>query len=379
MRIGIDARFFGPDGTGIGRYVEKLLENLEELDKENEYFIFLRKSNFPLYNPKNKNFTKITVDAHWYSLKEQVIFPAALKKLKLDLVHFPHFNIPLLYSGKFVVTIHDLTKTKFGRDATANKSLHYYLPRQSVYKFTVSQAIARAESILVPSDYVKKEILKLTASNSKRIRVTYEAADDFIDETFSVSEGKVKELYSKFSIAEPFILYVGNNFTYKNIEVVIDALLKIDQSIKFVCISPHNKFLERLTSKALAIGVKDSLITPGFLPDEDLKTLFSRALCFVFPSLSEGFGLPGLEAMAVGCPVVAAKSSSLPEIYGQAALYFKPKSSQDLAEKINFLFKNTKQRAKMIADGKEQVKKYSWKKMAQETLAIYNEIYGSSK
>lgn len=374
MRIGIDARFLGPDGTGIGRYVEKLLENLEILDLKNEYFVFLRKNNFPLYNPENKNFTKVTIDAHWYSIKEQVLVPAVLRKLNLDLVHFPHFNIPLLYNGKFVVTIHDLTKSKFPSSASRKKLLPIRWSKQQVYGFTINQALARAKRILVPSNFVKKEIVEFNKVDPSKIEVTYEAASEFSDKKIVISEGKVKEIYHKFGIREPFILYVGNNYHYKNVEVIIDALAKIDPSIKFVCVCPRNSFLEQLAEKAQNLGVKDRLITTGFLGDEQLKILFSKALGFVFPSFSEGFGLPGLEAMAAGCPVIAAKSSSLPEVYGQAALYFNHNSAADLAEKISFLFKNENIRSKFKELGQEQVKKYSWGKMAQQTLSVYQAV-----
>src|SRR3989344_2347227 len=138
-RIGIDARFYGPEGTGIGRYVEKLLENLELLDQKNDYFVFLRSSNFHIYNPKKPNFIKIKADAHWYSVKEQIIMPAILVKEKLDLVHFPHFNAPLLYPGKFVVTIHDLTKSNFGSSTSSTRIAPVYFTKQSFYKITMSQ------------------------------------------------------------------------------------------------------------------------------------------------------------------------------------------------------------------------------------------------
>lgn len=374
MRIGIDARFLGPDGTGIGRYVEKLLENLEQLDQANEYFVFLRKSNFPLYNPKNKNFTKVTVDAHWYSIKEQVIMPAVLNKLKLDLVHFPHFNIPLLYSGKFVVTIHDLTKTKFGRSASGSKNLPVYWTKNNIYKFTINQALKRAEKILVPSNFVKNEIAKENKNLEKKIVVTYEAADDFANNHVEPSEGRVKEIYNKFGIREPFIIYVGNTYAYKNVAVILETLPKIDFNLKFVCVSPRDTQLAALIKKAEILGVRDRFITTGFVNDEDLKTLFSKALCFVFPSLSEGFGLPGLEAMACGCPVIAARASSLPEVYGEAALYFNPKSDKDLAEKINELLKNKLLRSKMVEKGLKKVREYYWRDTARQTLSVYKEI-----
>ncbi len=373
FRIGIDARFLGPEGTGIGRYVEKLLENLEELDGQNEYFVFLRKNNFPLYNPKNKNFIKITADAHWYSVKEQTLLPAVLNKLKLDLVHFPHFNIPLLYQGKFVVTIHDLTKSKFGQKASGKKLKPVYWTKHQVYNFTLHQALNRAEKIIVPSEFVKKEILNMDKINPEKIEVTYEAADTFVDSNFSPSEGKVKEIYNKFSIREPFILYVGNTYDYKNVDIIVEALLKIDQSIKFVCVSARNPSTEKLIRKTESLGVRDRLILTDYLSDDDLQILYSKALCFVFPSLSEGFGLPGLEAMAALCPVVAAKSSSLPEIYGEAAIYFDPKSVNSLATEVTSLFKNSTQRAKMKSLGLKKVQQYYWKETDTKTLKIYNE------
>ncbi len=376
MKIGIDARFLGPDGTGIGRYVEKLLENLEKLDTQNEYFVFLRKSNFPLYNPKNRNFTKVTVDAHWYSLKEQVIMPAVLNKLKLDLVHFPHFNIPLLYSGKFLVTIHDLTKTKFGRGAASSKSLPVYWTKNNIYKFTINQALKRAERILVPSNFVKNEIAKENKNLERKITVTYEAADDFANNHVEPSEGRVKEIYNKFGIREPFIIYVGNTYSYKNVQIILEALPKLDQNIKFVCVSSRNSQLEALIHKAQSLGLKDRLITTGYLSDQDLGILFSQAVCFVFPSLSEGFGLTGLEAMASGCPVIAAKVSSLPEVYGEAALYFNPKSDKDLAENINELLKNKLLRSKMVEKGLKKVREYYWRDTARQTLSVYKEILG---
>lgn len=196
-RIGIDARFYGPEGTGIGRYVEKLLENLELIDQKNEYFVFLRTSNFHLYNPKNPNFTKIKADARWYSVKEQVIMPAILVKEKLDLVHFPHFNVPLLYPGKFVVTIHDLTKSNFGSSAASTKIAPVYLTKQNIYKLTLRQAVTRAKIVFTPSQYVKTQLVTNMKVDSKKIAVTPEGADEFYEPQLSPSKGKNKRGFWK--------------------------------------------------------------------------------------------------------------------------------------------------------------------------------------
>ena len=378
-RIGIDARFYGPDGTGIGRYVEKLLENLELLDQKNEYFVFLRASNFHLYNPKKSNFIKIKADARWYSVKEQIIMPAVLVRQKLDLVHFPHFNVPLLYSGKFVVTIHDLTKSNFGSLAASTKIAPVYLTKQNIYKFTLRQAVNRAKIVFTPSQYVKDSLVEDMKVNPEKIVVTTEGADEFYDPQFSPSEGKVKEVFGKYSIKSPYIVFVGNTYPYKNVRVILESLAQIHSELKFVCISPRNTFLDKVTKEAEELGVRSRLITPGFVPDEELKIILNQAQCFVFPSLSEGFGLPGLEAMGVGCPVIAAEATSLPEVYGDAASYFDPKDPQELALKINSLTKNARNKSNLIALGYQQVRKYSWKKMAEQTLKIYNLVLEQNK
>ncbi len=371
MKIGIDARFFGPEGTGIGRYLENLLKNLEEIDKENEYYIFLKDSNYPLYNPKNKNFQKFKADAHWYSVKEQIIMPAALKSKNLDLVHFPHFNIPLLYNGKFVVTIHDLTKTLFGDRAAVKKAAPILLTKQAVYSFTINQALRRAKKIIVPSNFVKKEICRVFNTDEAKIEVVAEAADDFKLRLEEVSEGKKKEILGKYAIKENFILFIGNSYPYKNLERLIEALVQIRKDTQLVCVSKRDYWMERLIEKAEELNLKDRLVVTGFVPDEELVVLLQTAKLLTFPSLSEGFGLPGLEAMNLGCPVVAANASSLPEIYSDAAIYFDPNSAQDIAEKINKVLTDKKLSQQLREKGLEQVKKFSWRKTAQQTLNVY--------
>jgi len=370
MRIGIDARFYGPEGTGIGRYVENLLKNLEKIDLKNEYFIFLKKSNFPLYQPKNKNFQKFTADAHWYSIKEQMIMPATLFSKKLDLVHFPHFNIPLLYSGKFVVTIHDLTKTIFGEKASSRKTLTSHA-KQKVYHFTMVQALSRAKKIIVPSKFVKKEIERLFGEPKEKIEVIYEAADEFRLSKIGVSEGKKRGISQKFAIKGDFILFIGNSYPYKNLEALVAALPKIKNRVQLVCVSKRDFWMEEIIKTAKKIGVDQRIVITGFVPDEELIILLKIAKLLAFPSLSEGFGLPGLEAMSVGCPVAAAKASSLPEIYGEAAAYFDPKSTASISEVINQILTDKEKTNELVKKGFEQAKKYSWKKTAQETLKVY--------
>lgn len=166
MRIGIDARFFGPKDKGFGRYTENLIKELEKIsDNEMEFFIFLRKDSFDEYNPLNKNFHKILADYKWYGAKEQILFPLQLKKYKLDLMHFTHFNVPVLYRRKFVVSIHDLT-------------LRYFPTRRGIkfwaYKLVFGYAIQNSEKMIAISEYTKQDILKHYSIDENKINVIYE-------------------------------------------------------------------------------------------------------------------------------------------------------------------------------------------------------------
>jgi glycosyltransferase involved in cell wall biosynthesis len=376
MKIAIDARFFGPEGTGIGKYTEKLIENLQKLDRKNEYHIILRKNNWHLFKPEADNFRKVLADARWYSLKEQVLLPAVLTRLKPDLVHFPHFNIPLLYPGRFVVTIHDVTISEFKSTSSSKLSPPIYFLKHAAYKATISQAVKRAKKIFVPSNFTRKKICKAFGLPAEKVIATYEAADEIFvqGKDKKVSPGRKKELLAKYGIKEPFIIYVGSAAPHKNVRIILEALGFLEKKINFVHAVAIDTFVERLKRQAKELGVDSEYIAAGYVFNEDLVELLKLAECFVFPSLSEGFGLPGLEAMAVGCPVVCSSIPVFKEVYGEAAMYFDPRDPKDISNKLKRLLGKPPLRGDLIKKGFEQVGKYSWEKLAKETLKVYNQL-----
>lgn len=376
MKIAIDARFFGPEGTGIGKYTEKLVLNLEKLDRKNEYFIILRKNNWRLFNPTASNFKKVLADARGYSLKEQVLLPAVLLKIKPDLVHFPHFNIPLLYPGKFVVTIHDMTVSEFKSTSSSKLSPPVYLLKHAAYKATINQAVTRARKIFVPSNFTKKKICKAFGLSAEKVTATYEAADEIFVRTRDkeVSSGRKREILAKYGIRQPFIIYVGRAAPHKNISVVLEALRLLKGKIYLVHASTIDVFIERLKKQAEELGVADKYIAAGYVFNDDLVDLLKTAECFIFPSLSEGFGLPGIEAMAAGCPVVCSNVPVFKEVYGEAAMYFDPRDPKDVSNKLKHLLGKPALRGDLIKRGFEQVGRYSWTRLAKETLRVYEEL-----
>jgi len=376
MKIVIDARLYGLENAGIGRYLVNLINQIEKIDlpagrhgKKNKYFILLRKKYFQNLKFSN-NFQKVLADYPHYSFQEQIFLPLQLLKLKPELVHFPHFNVPLFWWGKYVVTIHDLIKHESKGTKTTTRLSSVYWLKYIVYLFVVWLTVKKAVKIITPSKFWQEELIKRYVLPKDKIIVTYEG----IDEHLLKNQTKVKpeEILKKYKIKKPFVVYTGSLYPHKNVEVLAKAVGKINNNLSLVVVCARNVFYERFLNKIKKMGLAKSINLVGFVPDEEIGAIYQQAEAFVFPSLWEGFGLPGLEAMGLGLPVLAARASCLPEIYGEAALYFDPHQTDDLVKKIEKIKEDKELREELIRKGYEQVKKYSWEKTAKETLLVYN-------
>jgi glycosyltransferase involved in cell wall biosynthesis len=365
MKILIDARMYGLEHAGIGRYIEQLVNQLILLDGNNDYVILLRKKYFDLLQLPKK-WKKILADIPHYSLSEQVKLPQILYKEKADLVHFPHFNIPIFYFGKFVITIHDLIKhTSKGKETTTRDPWFYWL-KYFGYKLVFSQAVKRAVKIIVPSKFVRDDLAKEYGLSVDKIIFTYEGVSEEFQKT-KIDKSKVESILNKYEITEPYFIYTGSVYPHKNIDRLIEAFKNINETRKvfLTIVCSRNVFWEKLKKKITDNNMDSYVKMLGFVSDEKSQGL-------VFPTLSEGFGLPGLEAMTSGTIVVCSQIPVLEEIYGSAAIYFNPLNISDMASKINqCLDINKEEREKIIDIGTTQAKKYSWEKMAKETIAIY--------
>ncbi len=369
MRIGIDARFFGKIGKGLGRYTQKLIQHLEEIDSENQYFIFLRSENFDEYQPHNKNFTKVLANYRWYSFAEQFLLPKMLNKYNLDLVHFPHFNVPLLYRKKFVLTIHDLILLHFPTIRATRLNPFWYWIKYAAYKFNIYSAAKRARVIITVSKFTKNDIIGQYPSLHKKIIVTYEASDD----SCRVSNITPHLSLEKYGIIKPYLLYVGNAYPHKNLEKLIEAfdlVLTRYPNMQLALVGKEDFFYKRLKEYSAEKNIS-SIHFLGFVDDTDLDVLYRFAEAYVFPSLYEGFGLPPLEAMTKGSVVVSSDHPCMQEILENAALFVNAKSAKSIADGIIRIIEDRDLKQELIQKGYQQVTKYSWKKMAKETLEIY--------
>lgn len=369
-RIGIDARFFGSVGKGLGRYTQKLIENLEKIDQENEYYIFLSKENFDECQVRQSNFHKVLADCRWYTWAEQLRMPAILRKYDLDLVHFPHFNVPLLYRGRFVVTIHDLILVHFPTARSSTLNRFFYWLKFGAYRVVIRSAIARAEKVIAVSEFTRNDILKSYPFVAPEKTVTtYEACDDYC----LLSPNKDEKILARYGIIKPYVVYVGNVYPHKNPERLALAFQQLAErgiELKLVFVGAEDYFYARL-KKFVEDQQIQNIIFAGFVPDYELDTLFHNTLAYVRPSLYEGFELPPLEAMAKGVPVLTSNHSCALEILGDSAYYFDALDVKAIARALEEITKNEPLRQELIQKGYEQIKKYSWKKMAQETLEIY--------
>jgi glycosyltransferase involved in cell wall biosynthesis len=379
MRVGIDARFIGPQGTGLGKYTEKLIQNLAAIDKDNQYVIFLKKDNWD-YLELPKNFKKILADVGWYTIKEQIKLPAIYKKQNLDLLHVPHFNVPLFYRGKFVVTIHDLIHHQFSETSATTRNPFIFKGKRLAYRQVINHAILKSKKIITPSKFVKSQIIQQYKVPEDKVTVTYEAAEEEYAR-ISNYEFQISNLLKKYQIKQPFLIYVGNAYPHKNLDNLLEGfklLLShhptIPPSLRLVIVCSRDVFAKRLEEKIKSLGLSEKVILTGYISSSELPAIFKSAEAYVFPTLSEGFGIPGLNAMASGLPVICSQIPVLEEIYGSSALYFDPRDPADIAKKINKYLSTKNHHAKLVQTGLKKSGEYSWKNMAKQTLNIYEAI-----
>lgn len=373
MKIIIDARLYGLENAGLGRYVMNLIGQLVNIDKENNYTILLRKKYFEKLRLPN-NWRKVEADFRHYGLKEQILLPLYLYREKPDLVHFPHFNIPLFYLRKYVVTIHDLLMHHFkGKETTTRNPLVYFLKRMG-YRTVFDTAVKRARKILVPSQTVKDELVKYYHLSSNKVEVTYEGVDPQILN----SDINPASLLQQYQIQKPYLIYVGNAYPHKNLDRAISAVKKFNQAkqeqLQLIIVSSRNIFVTRLKKTVVDLHAESDVRILDYIEDDKLGILLENSLGFIYPSLSEGFGLQGLEAMAAGTLVLASDIPVFREIYQDNCLYFNFQDEESIVEKIAEAsqMKEDKREA-LIAKGKNFIKRYSWIKMARETLKVYEE------
>jgi glycosyltransferase involved in cell wall biosynthesis len=380
----------------MSRYVLGFLREIPP-DPDLQITVLVRPQGKDLVKPVIKQLSNAVIDVldiPHYSLNEQTKLLSYLNEKKFDLVHFIQFNHPIRYRGKFVVTIHDLTL--FGHLYRKNKIKGF------AFQQVMKSAVKNSAKIIAISETTKKAIIENYPVNEKKIALTYLGIDPTYDLKIKKCKLKIEEVKAKYGIRSDYLLYTGMWKRHKNIVRMLKAFEQYslsvsrnqfsgkqvtDNGLQLVLAGKIDKnepevteLVDHINKKALSSRVSESesrdplILTPGFVDEADLSYLYAGAKAYCIPSLSEGFGLPPLEAMAVGTPVISSNVSAMPEILGDAPLYFDPYDEKDMAKAIERVLSDEVLREKLVKKGIEQAKRYSWIKTAEETLKIYKEL-----
>jgi glycosyltransferase involved in cell wall biosynthesis len=364
-KIVIDTRQYT---TSTGRYTFRLLQYLEKIDSGHDYTILLKPEDMEAYEFSNPRFSKLACPYKEFTFDEQLALRRQIAGLKPDLVHFAIVQQPVLYHGKTVTTIHDLTTARF---SNPDKNPFVFKLKQRVYRQVIKRAARKSITVITPSLYVKQDLVAFAHVRPSKVTVTYEAADVITDEAVPLPALEHKQ----------FLMYIGRPMPHKNLGRLIEAfgLLRAQHPDMLLVLAGKKDANYQRIQDGLSQTAARNVYFTDYISEGQLRWLYEHCNAYVFPSLSEGFGLPGLEAMAYGAPVVSSNATCLPEIYGQAAHYFDPLDARAMADAINEVVTDADLRQKLIALGRGQVSLYSWNHMAEQTLEIYNQALGNSR
>ncbi|MBI5555107.1 MAG: glycosyltransferase family 4 protein [Elusimicrobia bacterium] len=364
MNIAIDARTISNNKTGIGNYIKNICEKLPIIDKNNIYIYYQEKLRHSL-----KNIPIVSVISRvLYFLYDNLVFPFQLTLQKIDLYHNPAFMLPLVNFGyKKIITVNDLGFYTFGHDFAKGWHARHM-------KMMLPLSIKRADKIVAISQATKNQVIDLFQVAPDKIVVTYLG----VSEKYRVipSQIEVKEVLHKYRIEKPYILFVGTMDPRKNLVRLIKAFQNVKRQkndLKLVIVGNKGELFSIELDKMVDSG---DIILTGYIGEEELVYLYNGASIFTFPSLYEGFGLPILEAMACGTPVITSNVYSMPEVAGEAAILVNPESTDEISAAINRLLQDEPFRKSLIEKGLRRVREFTWEKTAQSTLAVYKEVMG---
>src|SRR3989344_9411707 len=359
-RIVIDAR---ESGTSTGRYVDKLIEYLHKLEPEYVITVLTKTPRIEFMKAIAPGFEVIESNYKEFSFAEQFSLLRQINSLEPDLVHFSMTQQPVLYKGKAVTTIHDLTTARFNNPV---KNWLIFKFKQTVYKWVIRRVAKKSKALITISDWVKYDVAQFAKVPPTKINVTYEAADKITDDPEPISDLKNQK----------FIMSVGRPQPHKNLKRLIRAYSDVQLThprLKLVLVGKLDANYQLLKDYGRREAIKGVIFT-DFVSEGQLRWLYENAQAYVFPSLSEGFGLPGLEALAHGLPLVSSRATCLPEIYKDGAIYFDPKSTSDMAEKIKMVLEDKELASKLRQRGPKVANQYSWEQTAKQTLELYKKV-----
>jgi glycosyltransferase involved in cell wall biosynthesis len=370
MKIAFDLRRI--KNLGIGRYMKCLVEAILVQEPQGDYLLILPPGAESLIQGAGSNTKIITPKLKYYSVREQIQLPRILREHKVDLLHAPHFMMPLARPCPSVVTIHDVIGIACKDDLRSRIGRVYY-------RWMISAAARLAIRIITDSKFSRDDIVRYLGVHEEKINVVYPGISaDFRQVTDNV---QLENIRTKYRIESEYIVYAGIYKPRKNHAALLRAFQKFlsnDGHANLVLIGPLKEGEQELRQLAGELGISKKVIFAGFVDDSDLQVLYSAAKAYACPSLYEGFGFTVLEAMACGIPVVCAGETSLPEVAGDAALYADPGNPEEFAKALHSVFTNASLRSELIENGRKNLLRFSWANTAKETLGVYQDALRAS-
>lgn len=366
-RIGIDARFYGLGSAGLARYTAELLHSMLTLKRSYHLVALVKTEDIHEFKKEFPGVEVLPTRIPHYSLGEQLRLTRQLKAAKLDLMHFTNFNVPLSYRDPFVVTMHDLTLFDYsGRSRISRLKV---FPMRLVMR----HGARNSRQVITISQHQKKLITKTFGTPAEKISVVYEAADARFKR---LPVAKVEAFRKEKGLAGPFIMYTGQWRQHKNLVRLLKAFKRISgrTTVDLVLVGKKDPAFPIIPETIAKLKLEGRVRMTDFVEDVELPYYYSAATVFAFPSLVEGFGLPPLEAMASGTPVVSSNAAPMPEILGEAAEYFNPRSTKAIEEVLLKVLRSRSLRSRLSAAGTRQARTYSWQRTARQTAAVYDHV-----
>lgn len=368
MKIAFDLRRI--KNPGIGRYMKCLAEAVMAQAPENEYLLILPPQAEEMIAAPPGQAKKIPCSLRYYSIREQVELPRLLRRHRVDLLHSPHFNLPLVRPCPTVVTIHDVIYLACPQDMPSRLGRLYY-------HGMMAASVRLADRIITVSEFSKQDIVRRLRADPVKIDVIYSGIDPVFQP--ATDRTRLDAVLSKYEIHRDYILYAGIYKLRKNHAGLLRAFREFKAEggqAQLVIAGPMNEGEAGLRRQAAALGIAEQVVFTGLVPDADLPALYSAARVYACPSLYEGFGFTVLEAMACGVPVVCSQATSLPEIAGEAALYADPRNPQEFAAALHSAFSDAQLRRQLIEKGFRNRRRFGWDIAACGTLAAYERAAG---
>lgn len=365
MRIAIDVRKI--NDFGIGTYLRNLIRHLPGLDSDNEYYLLGYRRDEELLRSLSTGFELAFVKARNYSLSEHVTIPVKLKRIRADLYHAPHYVLPYMTPCRSVVTVHDVIHLLFPQYLPSRFAIHYA-------RHMIGRALERAELVMTVSNASKRDLLGFFDVEESKIRVIPNGIDPTM--TRELDPVELDRVRQRFQLQGRNALFVGNIKPHKNVERLISAFAKLREESQFadltlIVVGDEISKYPSLRRAVERHKVRANVRFFGFVPEQTLVALYRTANVFVFPSLYEGFGLPPLEAMANGTPVVTSKISSLPEVVGDAALTVDPYNVDEIAGAMKSILSDESLRKRLTHNGRVRAEQFSW----EEAVSRIHETY----